>query len=376
MGSSAATGAPDAGEPAGMGAILEQANDPMIVIEPNGAIVRWNQAATSAFGHAEHEVLGKNVAEVFDAPRLRTLSRGIDRLTGPHVLETPVRHREGHLVWTETSVSRIDLYGRSRLLLVARDVSGRVRGQEDELRRRKEMEDSIASLEAFAYVVSHDLKEPVRAMGIYLDEVLHHPEDEEREDLLRRAAEANRSLDRLLRGLLEWSRTATQPVQPRVLRVQDVLKDAGCAAQFDSLVRERHATLDVAPDIPPVLASESLLCRVFGNLVTNAIRHNPRPDPLVRVRSLPPPAPRLVRVAVEDNGPGLPAEAKARFERLAEKPTTFHGGFGLAIARRALDRLGGRMGVETPPEGGTRFLLDLPAAPTGDTLEERVRELV
>lgn len=358
------------------GLAFEHAVDAMVLARDDGTILHWNAAAGRLLRITEAEARRRNVTDVFDATRIRIALRGLEFGARGRPVELTARRGDGGSVWVEVSLSRFLHQGKPYLLLVGRDVSRRIRGREDDAARIRQLEDAVASLEAFTYVVGHDLKEPVRAMGTYLEEALESADPAERVAYARRAMEAHRNLEQLLRGLLEWSRTAMTPLEPEPLRVQDVLKDPGCAAQFGSLVAERNARLEVAPDMPPVLATESLLCRLFGNLVTNAVRHNPRPRPLVRIRSGEPLERNEVRILVEDDGPGLPEAVRDRFAKLPNKPVTLKGGFGLAITRRAAERLNGRLGVEERPGGGTRFIVDLPAAVQATDLETRVRELV
>jgi signal transduction histidine kinase len=169
------------------------------------------------------------------------------------------------------------------------------------------------------------------------------------------------------------------PIEPRPLRIHEVLRDPGCAIQWEHLLRERGARLDVSPEIPPILATEALVCRVFGNLITNAIRHNPSPQPLIRVHPGEGTTRARVEILLEDNGPGFPERVLSRAEHLRGQPSTLKGGFGIAITHRALERLRGSIHLENRPEGGARVRIELPAARPKDakgTFEQRVRELV
>lgn len=238
------------------------------------------------------------------------------------------------------------------------------------------LQDVYESLEAFTYVVAHDLKEPVRGMMFYLEELAEDPAASDHDELARRALGAGRDLQRLLDGLLEWSRTTQGSVEPRAVRVNEVVRDSGCSVQWQTLLEERHARLHVQQDIPPVMATEALLCRILGNLITNAIRHNPAEAPGIWIRGDRARADR-VEVVVEDDGPGLPPHLVARHGR---QPTSLKRGFGIAIAQRAVERLGGTMRLENGSRGGARVRIELPAAappePVRTTLLQRVRDFV
>ena len=226
-----------------------------------------------------------------------------------------------------------------------------------------------ATLEAFTYVVSHDLKEPVRALVEHHRALLHdHGEglEPEARDLVERSRDAGERLMRMLEGLLDYSRASQiQPHELVALRVEDVLASDECAARYGNVFRERNARLDVAPG-PAVHASLTGLCQVLGNLVLNALKHNPRPAPVVRVRTRASPEdPGMVEVTVEDNGPGFPPELVHAFNDARRgRPSTLRGGFGLIITRQALEKMGGAMALATGAEGGALVRLRLPAAHT------------
>ena len=225
------------------------------------------------------------------------------------------------------------------------------------------------ALEAFTYVVSHDLKEPTRALAELarsLREDHARVLDDDGKDIVRRSVESSLRLETLLNGLLEFSRAAQiQPFELEVLRVDEVVVHAECRTRYETLLRERQGELVVEPG-PAVRASVTGLCQVMGNLVLNAIKHNPEGGARVHVRSRTrDDDPRLVDVLVSDNGPGYPQALIQHFNRAGRgRPTTLRGGFGLIIARQATEKMGGRMQIANSPEGGARAVITLAAAPT------------
>lgn len=370
------------------GPMFDQTLDGVVVATPEGKIRLWNPAASRMFGYTREEALDMDVADLVPE-HLRTAHRaGIERFQrtdhGAFIdrgtpLELPALHRDGHLFYIDLTLSRIEEHGSRYVMAIVRDVDARVRLRQDVARRQMDLEDVNKSLEAFGYVVAHDLKEPVRAMGAMLEDVVTAETEAERSELVKGAQVAQRNLARLLDGLMEWSSTAAAPLEPEPLRVSVVLRDPGCAEQYRSLLEERHATLEIASDLPIVMATESLLCRLFGNLVTNAIRHNTRGTPLVRIARGQSAPPGFVEILVDDNGPGFSSAAREKLRDIKHGPTSLREGFGLAIAYRALTRLGGELYLDNAPGGGGRARVHLPAPPERrrrTTLEDRVRELV
>ena len=232
------------------------------------------------------------------------------------------------------------------------------------------------TLEAFTYVTSHDLKEPVRALESYSQALR-----EDHGDLLAARPEANAlaarigdnaaRLRHLIEGLLDYSRASRiAPHDLEPTRVEDALRSPDCRARYDHAMAERGARLATEPG-PPVLASAAGLCQVLGNLVLNAVKHNDRPGAVVRVRShASRDDPSLVEVVVEDDGPGFPAPVLRAFgQARGGRPSTIQGGFGLIITRQAVEKMGGTMWLGNRPEGGGAARFTLPAAPTPERSE-------
>jgi len=249
-----------------------------------------------------------------------------------------------------------------------------IRRREDRLRRalearnadlearNRELSDANAALEAFGYVVSHDLKEPVRAIENYLEAADEEYGTEQGRQYLRTARNANQRLTRMLQGLLAYSRASATMPDLHPLDPAEVLRGEACRAQYEEALHERRGTLEVAPDLPRVLGDDVILSQLLGNLVLNAVRHNPRDRPLVRVRAEDAPEGRA-RLVVEDDGPGFPPDVLQRVRGLSgTRPATVKGGFGLVISHLAAQRMGGRLTLGNGPQGGALACVELAAA--------------
>ena len=234
------------------------------------------------------------------------------------------------------------------------------------------------ALEAFSFVVSHDLKEPVRAVGAYLEAAREDMGTPDAQAHVERAETANRRLADLIARLLDWSRTSMAPLELEVVRVREVLDDPATSAQFDRLMEERHAEVEVDDEIPSVLATRTLVAQVFGNLVVNALKHNDKPAPWVRV-GLASATDDEVRIVVEDNGPGFSPRMVERFQTEVGMRPGGGKGFGLAIARRGVERAGGRIDIESRDGGGAAVIVTLPRASADEgpsALNRRAARLV
>lgn len=368
-----ATAGPQA-EPAsafGIGRIFERTHDCVIVANLRGRILLWNPAAERLFGWTAEEVVGEPVSIIIperlrarhDAgmQRLRRTGRGA-YIDAQAPLELPASTRDGREIEVEMTLSKIERDGETFVLAIIREITERARLMRELEAERDALRAANESLEAFAYVVGHDLKEPARGLTAYLDELQEQTRGSPSEDIVRRAVESNERLARMLHGLLAWARTAMTPVEPQPLDVAEVVRIAPCAAYYETLLNERCGRLEVAEDIPQVCGTTALLCQTFGNLVLNSLRHNPAQQPSVHVRAGDASDATHVEVLVEDDGPGFPQAVIQRVHALRNRPSTVSGGFGLAIAQRAVTRLGGTLELENRVEGGGRARVKLPRA--------------
>ncbi|HWG91377.1 MAG TPA: PAS domain S-box protein, partial [Candidatus Thermoplasmatota archaeon] len=275
----------------GFGRLFDAIRDGVIVSDEEGRIVLWNPGAEALFGYTAEEALGQNVSllvppehqEQHESGMRRYAATGQGRLIDSGtVLELPALRKDGNRIHVELTLSPIEENGQRYVLALLRDVTERVRLQQEVAARSHRLQealealrDSNEALEAFSFVVSHDLKEPARAVEAYLRAIREDygavlpPEGTQ---LLTQAERATGHLQQLLRGLLDLSRLSRAELHPEPCKVNEVLDNAVCRAAYGQLLTERNAQLHVDPDIPPVQATFSVLCQVFGNLVTNAIR--------------------------------------------------------------------------------------------------------
>jgi signal transduction histidine kinase len=228
---------------------------------------------------------------------------------------------------------------------------------------REELERSNADLEAFAYLASHDLAEPLRAVSGFvslLERRYATQLDDEAREIIGHAVDGVRRMQAMIDDLLLYSRTGTAHLRPEPVDAGEVVRAA--LRDLAAAVTETGAQVEVG-ELPAVHADRPHLQRVFQNLLSNALKY-----------TAPGVAPRVVvsgrqvdgacELAVADNGIGVDPR---NTERIFEMFARVHGGadyrgtgLGLAISRRIVERHGGRLWVEANPGGGSVFRLTLP----------------
>ena len=240
----------------------------------------------------------------------------------------------------------------------------RAKAAAEEARRAKE--EAYADLEAFAYSVSHDLRSPLATIRIFAEYLLKDYADqldERSTEAVRFIIESTSEMTKMTGDILTYSLTSAAELELKPLSLDDVL--ARAADQVRAEFVQHAGELEILKPLPGVLGHPTLLGQVVANLLTNAVKFvEPGASPRVKVwaerRPGPPP---VVRLWIEDNGIGVAPDDQERIFRLFERgrvKNKYAGtGIGLAIVRRGVERMGGRVGLESSPGSGSRFWVEL-----------------
>jgi len=232
--------------------------------------------------------------------------------------------------------------------------------------RTAQLQEINAELDTFAYSVSHDLRAPLRAIQSFaeiLQENQHKPEDPDRGEYLGRIIAAARDMDHLILDLLSYSRLSRQEILLHTVSLAQVVREA--ADQLTLAGEGGVFRLEVAGSLPQVRGDHAVLVQVVLNLLSNAVKYVAEGvTPELRVWAER--TSTIVCLFVQDNGIGIAPENQQRifgvFERLHGVESYQGNGIGLAIARKAVTRLGGRIGVQSRLGEGSRFWIELPVA--------------
>ncbi|RPH43376.1 MAG: PAS domain-containing sensor histidine kinase [Planctomycetota bacterium] len=235
--------------------------------------------------------------------------------------------------------------------------------------RTSKLQGAKGELEAFTYSVAHDLRAPLRAMCGFgetlLEEYAGKVIDDVGRTYLERIIAASRRMDALILDLLAFSRLSREEVHLEPVELDVALKQA--LEEMSADVQARHGKVTVSSPLPRVLAHRATLDRVLTNLLTNALKFvAPGTAPHVAIR-----AEDLglsTRLWVEDNGIGVAEHHKDRifrvFERLNKTEEYPGTGIGLAIVKKAMERMNGEAGFESEIGRGSKFWIELLRDPT------------
>ena len=235
----------------------------------------------------------------------------------------------------------------------------------EHLRRSKtELARSNAELERFAYVASHDLREPLRTVTGFLGLLSRRHRDrldDEGREFVDLAVDGAKRMDGLIAELLEYSRVGRRETEPAAV---DVSAAWGVAVRnLGAAIAESSAEVTAGP-LPVVLADPGEMVQVLQNLLGNAIKYRRADAPQIHIDALR--RGEEWEIAVTDDGPGIDPRHHDRIfvllHRLHRRDEVEGTGIGLAICKKVVERYGGRIWVESSEGDGARFVFTLPAA--------------
>lgn len=230
--------------------------------------------------------------------------------------------------------------------------------------RTEKLQQMVEELEAFSYSVSHDLRSPLSIIGGYAQVLIEdHGESmgPRAQDLLNRIAKTTSRMDRLTQDLLAYTRISRAELILNPVDLDEVIGEV--IEQYPSILSLRDHIAITRP-LGVVSGHPPSLTQIFSNLIENALKFVKKGEkPQVRVSSQR--QGEWIRVIVQDQGVGIAKEQHQRifgiFERVSRSP--FPGtGIGLAIAKKAVERMGGRIGVVSAMNQGATFWVDLKVA--------------
>ncbi|HEX8160110.1 MAG TPA: ATP-binding protein, partial [Solirubrobacteraceae bacterium] len=238
------------------------------------------------------------------------------------------------------------------------------RGRDQLEHSNAELKRSNAELEQFASVTSHDLQAPLTTISMYA-ELLERRRGKDAyadaPDLVEGIRDATQQARALIRDLLEYSRAGKGRLTLEKISAAKIVDQA--LEALAGAIEQSGAQVTVG-EMPTVLADRGNLCRVFQNLVGNAVKFTGDRTPQVRIEAERDDA--LWRFSIRDNGIGMnPIHAKRIFEpfqRLHGEEDYPGTGIGLAVCERIIDQHGGRIWVSSTPGEGSVFHFTLPAA--------------
>jgi PAS domain S-box-containing protein len=352
--------------------LLEAAPDAMVVVNQAGEIVLLNVQAEKQFGYSRDELVGQQVrniipagfAERLIADGARSAAEALAQQIGTGI-ELIARRKDWSEFPIEIMLSPLESADGILVTAAIRDITERKKSEEHLVKTVGELKRSNDELQQFAYVSSHDLQEPLRMVTSYTQLLAGRYKgrlDSDADEFIAFAVDGCNRMQGLIRDLLAYSRAGTNGKALHEVSVENALKEA--LANLRATIDQSGAVV-THDALPAIKTDETQLSQVFQNLVGNAIKYHGTEVPRVHV-SATKNGDNEWTFSVRDNGLGIDPQYFERifilFQRLHGRDEFEGTGIGLAICKKIVERLGGRIWVESQPEKGATFYFALPEA--------------
>lgn len=340
-------------------ALVERLPVGVFSIGSDGRIRSANRSATESLGFGDpNETIGMPLIDRLDShPAQRRLQALLDGRESALDIEAALRRPDGRSWWV-----RMRLWpssGEEGVFEGTLEDISEYKETEAELgRQAAELGRSNADLEQFAYVVSHDLQEPLALIQRYAELLAEEKiadKNKQASGYLEQVLDSSQRMQSMIDAILEYSRIETRGTPFRSVDIEEVVAEA--VANLSAAMEESGAEVRYR-DLPTVNADRGQMLQLFQNLIGNAVKfRTPRRKPRIRITASEQAA--HWRFTVQDNGIGVDPDQRERifgmFQRLhtgSEYPGT---GIGLAICRGIVRRHGGDIWVDSVPGEGSTF---------------------
>ncbi len=344
----------------------------IILLDPEGRVITWNAGAERIKGYKAEEIVGQHAFRFYPA-------EDVDSGKPERELQTAIR--DGRCEDEGWRVRRDDSQFWANVVLTAlRGEDGTLKGFSQitrDLSERRQVEEKLRSIAAelgrsntelddFAYIASHDLKEPLRGIAHLTSFLIADYHDQLGEDgraNLLSLRTLSQRMSALIDALVKYSRVGRSQLELTDTDLSQTIEEV--VADLQVPIEESHVDIRIPQPLPRILCERVLAAEVFHNLISNAIKYNDKPDKWVEVgwragHQLDDPPVFHVR----DNGIGIPEK---HFESVFQIFKRLHGrdrygggtGAGLTIARKIVERHGGRIWLESETGTGTTFYFTL-----------------
>lgn len=346
--------------------LVEQAGDGFELLNAEGRYVDANSATCRRLGYSKEELLCLSILDIDPLMSLETYAARFESLAGqaPITFESLHRRRDGTTYPVEVTASIIQLGGVPLGLSVVRDITERKQAERQQAKLLRQLAEINQELADFAYVVSHDLKAPLRAIRTLADWLCVDYQDKFDEQGKENLQLLNDRVDRmqnLIDGVLQYSRIGRTEQEKAPVDLSQLVPQI-----VESLGVPGHISIHIESGLPTIEADVTRITQVFQNLLSNAIKYMDKPQGSITIACVQ--EGPFWKFNVSDNGPGIEEKHFERifklFQTLAPRDGHESTGVGLTIVKKIVEMYGGKVWVESEVGIGSTFFFTLPKLQT------------
>lgn len=348
----------------------------LFMMDTSGHILTWNQGAERIKGYTAHDIIGKHFSIFYmtedkesEKPK-RELEIAVR--TGKYEEEGWRLRKDGSRFWANVVITPIYTDRHIGFAKVTRDLTERME-MEKLNRANLVLEATNKELERFAYIVSHDLKEPLRKITMFADRIMNNGAAADNSETLKKIVSAARRMDTMIEDILDFSMLGKKQ-QFELYGLSQIVSEV--VELLEGTVEHNQVTVQYN-DLPKVVMIPAQMRQLFQNLISNAIKFKkPGVPPEIQISSQYLskeqvdatglwPSDQYLQVRLKDNGIGFDQQHAARifnlFDRLHPRKDYEGTGLGLAICKKIAENHGGIIYAQSEIGEGSEFSFLIPA---------------
>jgi PAS domain S-box-containing protein len=345
--------------------LVQNSSDITTILSATGDVIYESPSFYRLFGYEAEEIMGLNVFGLIHEDDLSHVLEEFEKLIKSdeknRIITFRFKNKAGQWIYLEALGSNMLNEGAiSGIVVNSRDVSERMETEIQLHNYAETLEKINKELDQFAYIVSHDLKAPLRAinnLSIWIEEDLEGKMEEETKRNFGLLRGRILRLEALINGILQYSRAGRIKAETEDIDLNPFIDDL-----INILSPPENFKFIIQENLPVLNMEKIALEQVFSNFLSNTIKYNSNPAPVVKV--LCQETPLHYEFCVEDNGPGIDKEFHEKvfqiFQTLQARDKFESTGVGLAIVKKIVEEKGGKTWVESEPGHGSKFFFTIP----------------
>jgi len=349
---------------------FEGALDAIFVCDAEtGVIVDCNPAATKLVGREKSELIGQHQRILHPPEEIKDefSKTFMEHLKSKHgqTLETQIITKKGDIRDVAIKASLLEVGGKKVMQGIFRDITIRKKAEQRQKQLFDKLESANNELKEFAYVVSHDLKAPLRGIKTLTDWIMTDYADKLDEDGKKQLDLLVNRVDRmhnLIDGILQYSRVGRVKEKQVKVNLNELLTEV-----IDMIASPENITIKVENELPTITCERTRIQQVFQNLLSNSAKYMDKPQGLIRVSCVE--EKDFWKFGVTDNGPGIEEKFFGKifqmFQTLAPRDEFESTGVGLTVVKKIVELYSGKIWVESKIGEGSTFFFTLPKKEMG-----------
>lgn len=345
--------------------LVQNSTDVITILNSEGGILYESPAFFRLFGYNESEIGGKTVFDYVHPEDIEIVKHAFKSIllkkNSTAVLTFRFKTKQNKYIYLEAVGNNLlHEEGINGIVINSRDVSERFENEQQLKEYAQSLEKINKELDQFAYIVSHDLKAPLRAINNLAEWI-----SEDLQEIMDEGTKKNISLLRgrigrmeaLINGILNYSRAGRMKAENIEIPMNTFLEDI-----VFNLSPPEHFVIQIQEGLPIIEAEKVSIEQVFSNFISNAIKYNANENPVVKIGYEDKDS--MHCFFVEDNGPGISKDFHEKvfaiFQTLQARDSVESTGVGLAIVKKIVEEKGGNVWLESEEGKGAKFLFTFP----------------